>query len=172
MRRLELAVKLSVLPVVLALMSSASPAQSPLGTATLSGPVRLDGLKASGSVQVVNGSRLSTGDNATVTIALGPGNEVMLAGQADVVVSSGASGPVIQVVCGDVTVRSTAPATIVGASGGRVTAKEGRVTVTSDGKTTTVKEGKEKDFGNTFSVAAAGTTVLVSSNFACNCTCN
>ena len=172
MRRLDLAVKLAALPLTIALMSGATTAQGPIGSATLSGPVRLDGVSASGTVQVMNAARLSTGDNASGSIALSPNGTVTMAGQADVVVTRGSAGPQIQLVCGEVTVQSTSPVRILSVNGGLVVAKVGRTTVMSGGKPVTIKEGKQKEFGDTITVDTTDSTVVVTSKIKCNCNCN
>lgn len=173
MKRYGLALKVLALPLAIALMSSVSIAQSPLGTATVTGPVIIDGQSASGTVQVANAARISTGDNASVNLKLAQGGEVMLAGQADVIVTTTPAGPHIQLICGEVTVTSTVPATTLSLNGGRVLAKAGKVSVTEGTKITTIKEKKSKDFDSPISAAVSGadTTSVVTSRIKCNCNC-
>lgn len=173
MRRIELGIKLVALPLALALATSVASAQNPIGSATVTGPVRVDGQAASGAIQVQNATRLSTGDNANVTFTFAQGGVVGLAGQADVVVTRAAAGPYVQLVCGDVTVTTSTPTTVMNVNGGRVMAKEGRVTVTEGGKVTVIKKGKEKDFGGPITVAVdgAGSVAVVMSKIKCNCNC-
>jgi len=171
--RIATALKFLALLVALTLTSSVSIAQGQLGSATVTGPVLVDGQSATGTVAVVNAARISTGDNASATLRLAGGGDVMLAGQADVIVTSTSAGPRIQLICGEITVTSTVPATIVSTSGLRVTSKTGHVEVTDAGKTTTIKETKAKDFGNTIAVAISGanSTAVVTSRVKCNCNC-
>lgn len=173
MRPRKLVLRILVFPLLIATMSVMSLAQGPIGSATVTGPVRIDGQNVTGSVQVMNAARLSTGDNASVNLALAQGGQVMLAGQADVIVTHGSTGPLVQLICGEVSTASTVPATIVSTNGARVFAKEGKAVVTAGGKVTTVKEGKSKDFDGTISVAVAGpgSTAVVTSRIKCNCNC-
>jgi hypothetical protein len=161
------------LPLAMALLSGISLAQGGLGTATVTGPVLIDGQSATGTVPVTNAARISTGDNASVTLNLAQGGVVMLAGQADVIVTATPAGPHVQLICGEVAVTSTVPAAIISLNGGRVFAKAGRAAVTEGGKTTTVKEGKNKDFSDPISVAVTGadSTGVVTSRIKCNCNC-
>jgi hypothetical protein len=173
MKRIATALKLLALPFALTLMSSVSIAQGQLGSATITGPVLVDGQTATGTVAVVNATRISTGDNASVTLRLAQGGDVMLAGQADVIVTSSPTGPHVQLICGEVTVTSTVPATVISTTGARVLAKAGHVVVTDAGKPTTIKENKTKDFGGTISIAVNGadSTAVVTSRIKCNCNC-
>jgi hypothetical protein len=174
MKRYAIAAKLLALPLSIALVSSVSAAQGGLGSATVTGPVLVDGQIASGTVAVATATRFSTGDNASVSLKLAQGGEVMLGGQTDVVVTSTPAGPHVQLVCGEVTVTSTVPATIVSRDGARVFSKDGRAVVMDAGKSTTVKEGKTKDFNDPISVAVtgAGTSTVVTSRVKCNCNCH
>ena len=158
---------------VLACVCSAAFAQSPFGSATVTGPVRVDGQNVTGAVQVMNAARISTGDEASVVLSLVRGGEVKLAGQADIVASTDATGPRIQLVCGELNVLNTTPTTVVSANGARVFARNGKVVVTQGTKTTVVKKGKTKDFsgGMMVSIAEPGSDVVVHSNVACDCNC-
>ena len=66
------------------------------------------------------------------------------------------------------------PATVASLNGARVTGKVGHAVVTDAGKTTTVKEGKSKDFNDPITVAVSGadSTAVVTSNIKCNCACH
>lgn len=174
MKRYGLALKLFALPLAMALMSGVAAAQGPLGTATVSGPVLIDGQSASGTVSVTNAARISTGDNASVTLNLAQGGVVTMAGQADVIVTATPAGPHVQLICGEVSVTSTVPAAVISQNGGRVLAKAGRATVTAGGKTTPIKQGKDKDFNDPISVAVTGadSTAVVTSRIKCNCNCH
>jgi hypothetical protein len=166
--------KLFALPLAITLMSGIAAAQNQLGSATVTGPVLVDGQNATGTVAVANAARISTGDNASVTLRLAQGGEIMMAGQADVIVTSTPAGPHVQLICGEVSVTSTAPATIVSTNGARVYSKVGRSVVTEGAKTTTIKEEKTRDFDGTISVAVsgAGATSVVTSRIKCNCNCH
>lgn len=173
MNRHSMVSRLVAVPVALALSSVAAFAQSPVGSAAVTGPVRVDGQNVTGTVQVNNAARLSTGDEASVSMSLARGGEVKLAGQADIVATTDAIGPRIQVVCGEVNLLNTGPATIVSANGARVFARAGKVVVTQGTKTTVVKKGKTKDFdgGLVVAVSEPGSDVVVKSNVACDCNC-
>ena len=173
MKRHGTARQLSTLFFLFAALAYPTAAQGPLGTATLSGPVRVDGQVATGSVSVGNASRISTGDGATVQLALAGGGEIRMTGQADVVVTTSATGPSIQLVCGEVTVTSTAPARIVSPSGARVASTAGNISVVSEGKTKTIKEGKSDNYGQQViaTVTGPGTTAVISSGMRCHCDC-
>jgi len=165
--------KLFALSLALALVSSVANAQGSLGTATLSGPVLVDGQVATGALPLGSAVRVSTGDNGSVSVKLAQGGEIVLAGQADVIVTNTGAGPHVQLVCGAATVTSTVPSTISSLNGANVQARSGKAVVTSAGKSTTVKSGKTKDFNDPVSVAITGaeSTAIVASHAKCNCNC-
>lgn len=148
-------------------------AQGSLGTATLSGPVRVDGQMASGSLSLGTATRISTGEGSSVQLSLAGGGEVRMTGQADVIVLMAATGPSIQLVCGEVTVTSTTPARIVAPSGARVASTVGTVTAISEGDSRTIKSGKNRDYNQQViaTVSGAGTTAVITSSMRCHCNC-
>ena len=75
MNRHSMVSRLVAVPVALALSSVAAFAQSPVGSAAVTGPVRVDGQNVTGTVQVNNAARLSTGDEASVSMSLVRGGD-------------------------------------------------------------------------------------------------
>lgn len=161
------------LPAVIALGASSTSAQGQLGSAVVSGTVRIDGQVATGTVPVGMVSRISTGKDSTVTLRLAKGGEIKITGQADMAITPGATGPHIQLICGEISVTSTVPATVVAQGGGRVEPEVGKATVSRSGKSTTVKKGKSKDFddADTVTVPTADSVVVVKSKANCHCNC-
>jgi len=168
------ALTLVAVPFAIAFATGLAGAQGTIGTATITGPVLVDGQVANGTLPVGSAVRVSTGDNGSVSIKLAQGGEILLAGQADVIVTNTGAGPHVQLVCGATTVTSTIPGTISSLNGANVQAKTGHATVTAGGKTTTVKSGKAKDFNDPVSVAVTGAdaTAIVASHAKCNCNCH
>lgn len=161
------------LPAIIALGASSTSAQGQLGSAVVSGTVRIDGQVATGTVPVGMVSRISTGKDSTVTLRLAKGGEIKITGQADMAITPGATGPHIQLICGEISVSSTVPATVVAQGGGRVEPEVGKATVSRSGKSTTVKKGKSKDFddGDIVTVPTADSVVVVKSKANCHCNC-
>jgi hypothetical protein len=160
-------------PALVALCALNTSAQGPLGTAVVSGTVRIDGQVATGSVPVGMVSRISTSKDSTLTLRLAKGGEIKITGQADLAITPGVSGPHIQLICGEISVSSTVPATVVAQGGGRVEPEIGKATVTRSGKSTTVKKGKSKDFddADTVTVSTPDAVVVVKSKANCHCNC-
>ena len=156
-----------------AVVAPSTSAQGQLGTAVISGTVRIDGQVATGSVPVGAVSRISTSKDSTVTLRLAKGGEIKIAGQADMAITPGPTGPHIQLICGEISVTSTVPATVVAQGGGRDEPEIGKATVTRSGKSTTVKKGKSKDFddADTVTVPTSESVVIVKSKANCHCNC-
>ena len=155
--------------VLLASASVPAHAQGPLGTATFSGPVRVDGKAASASVSVASATRISTADGATATIALSGGGEIKFSGSTDAVVSLEQQGPSVQLICGQVTVTSSTPVRVVAAYGAKVMSSAGEVMVGAGPKFKKVKAGKEYEGGDLViaTTSGASSSMMVSTTDSC-----
>jgi ferric-dicitrate binding protein FerR (iron transport regulator) len=160
------------LSLILAPCAGVANAQQ-LGTATVTGQVRVDGQVATGSVPVEHATRISTASGSTASFSLAGGGEVRMDGQSDVIVTMGSTGPVVQLICGQVTVTGGA-VKVMSEKGARVEGTGGTVTVLYDvSERKSVKSGKTRDFDDPIvaDFTVPGTTGVVMSRAQCNCNC-